>query len=383
MAGVDKSEPSGDQRPGTVVPMQKDGAKIVPPVTAGTEPAAPAKPKRRGRRMLLLVSVPALIAAAGGYFYLNGGRFIETDNAYVQQPMISLSSDVAGRIVEVDVAENQAVHAGDLLFRIDPANYQIALAQAEASLAAARVNVEQLRVGYGSAQAKLESAKQTLELRQSEFDRQSNLVEQGVSSQSSLDDVRLELQSAQSAVTLAEQEVAGSVASLAGDPQIRTDDHPTVRAALAQLENAQHNLDKTIIAAPADGVITQLANLNVGQFVSTGTTMASLVETDQTWVEANFKETQLSELMDGMAAEVSVDAYPGVKFEAHVASIGVATGAEFALIPAQNASGNWIKVTQRIPVRVTVDGEVAVALRAGMSAVVSVDTGKTTLDRMQ
>lgn len=343
--------------------------------------AAPAKPKR-SRRLLLMTSIPLVLVAGGGYFWLTGGRFVDTDNAYVQQAKVSLSADVGGRIMSVAVHENETVKAGTTLFTIDATPYQIALDQANAALASARVNVEQLKVGYGTAQAQLKSAQSTLEIRQAAFDRKNALVKTGNASDSTLDDVRLELQQAQTAVTNAEQLVANATAALGGDPAIATDEHPAVRAAMAQVENAQRNLSKTTVVAPADGIVAQVSSLNVGQFVNTGTTIASLVETSDTWIEANFKETQLAEMQPGQPVEISIDAYPG-KLEGKVASIGAATGSEFSLIPAQNATGNWVKVGQRIPVRIEFDaGDDLARLRTGMSATVAVDTGRTTLDKM-
>ena len=344
-----------------------------PAGAAAVAPPALAK-KGRSRRLLLMVSVPVLLAAVGGYFWLTGGRYIDTDNAYVQQPKVSISSDVAGRIVSVAVTDNQSVKAGDVLFGIDPEPYRIALSQADAALSAARVNVEQLRVGLATAKAKLLAAQQTLDIRQKEWDRKANLQTQGLAAEASLDDVRLSLQSAESTVALEQQDVASATAALGGNPDIKTDDHPAVRAALAAQENATRNLAKTTIVAPSDGIVSQVASLNVGQFIAMGSTIATLVETGNVWVEANFKETQLSGIVAGMPAEIGVDAFPGVKFKGHVDSIGAATGAEFALIPAQNATGNWVKVVQRIPVRVLVDDANAQPLRAGMSASISVDT---------
>jgi len=177
-------------------------------------------------------------------------------------------------------------------------------------------------------------------------------------------------------VALAKQQVDGAVAALAGNPDIATDDHPAVRSALAARDTAARNLDKTTVLAPADGVISQVGSLNVGQFVAAGTTIASLVESGQTWIEANYKETQLSGIRAGMPVSVEIDAYPGVSFTGKVESIGAATGSQFALIPTQNATGNWVKVTQRVPIRISVAGDAdAHVLRAGMSAVVTVDTG--------
>jgi len=355
-------------------PLKAPGQADAAPVDAHLAPTAPSPRRPSGRRLALLVSVPVILVAAGAFVYFTGGRFIDTDNAYVQQAKVSVSSDVAGRIVSVAVADNQAVKQGDTLFAIDAEPYRIALAQADAALATARVNVEQLRVALGTAEAKLSSAEATLEIRRGEFERKQSLVSQGVTAESTLDDLRLALQTAESALALARQEVASTTAALAGNPDIVTDDHPAVRAALAARDNAQRNLDKTTIVAPADGIVSQVGSLNVGQFINTGSTIATLVETGDTWIEANFKETQLVGLSAGMPAEISVDAFPGIKLVGHVESIGAATGAEFALIPAQNATGNWVKVTQRIPVVIRVDDAKGEPLRAGMSSVVSVDT---------
>jgi membrane fusion protein (multidrug efflux system) len=355
-------------------PAPGDAKPVETTVAEAAAPVAPAKKKRSGRRLALMLSVPVVLAAGGAYFFLTGGRYVDTDNAYVQQSKVSISSDVAGRIVSVAVHDNQAVKAGETLFAIDPEPYRIALEQAEAALATARVNVEQLRVAYGTANAKLASAQATLDIRQNEFERKQSLVSQGVNAESTLDDLRLSLQTAQSTVDLAKQEVASTTAALAGNPEIATDEHPAVRAAIAARDNAQRNLEKTTVVAPADGIVSQVASLNVGQFIATGSTIATLVETGDVWVEANFKETQLVGLAAGMPAEISVDAFPGKKLEGHVESIGAATGAEFALIPAQNATGNWVKVVQRIPVVIRVDDTEGEALRAGMSSVVSVDT---------
>lgn len=355
---------------------QADAASKAPDNT----PEAPRK--RRAGRGLLMLALPLALLVAGGWFYLNGGRYEETDNAYVRQAKIAISADVAGRITAVQAGENQTVKKGDMLFTIDPQSYRIALDQAEAALGSARVNVEQLKVSHATAQAGLAAAEATLALQQASYGRQQSLVDQGVSSTSSLDQPKLALQQAENAVIAARQQVASAVAALAGDPEIATDSHPAVLAALAQVELAGRNLAKTEVTAPADGIISQVSSLNVGQFVAAGATMASLVETGEVWVEANFKETQLGALRVGMPAEIRVDAFPDHPLEGEVVGIGAATGSEFALIPAQNATGNWVKVVQRVPVRVAFAAQDADRLRSGMSALVSVDTGHSTLDRL-
>ncbi len=369
----------------TVVTMpraEKSSPQPETPAPAAPAPEAAAPKKRGGRRLILMVAVPLVLVVAGGWFWLNGGRYEDTDNAYVQQAKVSLSADIAGRISAVNVGENQVVKAGDVLFTIDPQPYQIALDQANAALASARVNVEQLKVAYGTAQVALKSAQSTLDIRQAAFDRKDALVKQGVNSDSTLDDVKLALQQAQAAVDQANQQLAASTAALGGDPNIGTDAHPAVLAAQAQVEQAQRNLGKTSVAAPADGIVANVSSLNVGQFIATGTTIATLVETSGSWIEANFKETQLGDMKVGQPATVTVDAFPG-KLDCKVASLGAATGAEFSLIPAQNATGNWVKVVQRIPVRVEcATSDEFANLKTGMSATVSVDTGRNTLDKL-
>lgn len=352
------------------------------PQTQSPPSAQPAPKKKNGLRLPLMIGVPLLLVAGGGWFWLTGGRYEDTDNAYVQQAKVSLSADVAGRVSDVKVVENQTVKAGDVLFTLDPQPYQIALSQANAALATARVNVEQLKVSYGTALAQLKSSEDTLAIRKAAFDRQSTLVTQGINANATLDDTKLAYQQAQSAVDLANQQVAAATAALAGNPDIPTDTHPAVLAAMAAVEQAQRDLAKTSVTAPADGIVANVSSLNVGQFIAAGTTIASLVESQATWVQANFKETQLAELKVGQPVDIHVDAYPGV-LHGSIESLGAATGSEFSLIPAQNATGNWVKVVQRLPVRIALpdDQEVAM-LKTGMSATVTVDTGRSTLDKM-
>jgi membrane fusion protein (multidrug efflux system) len=354
------------------------------PAAAAPEPVAnAAAPRKNGtRRVVLMAGVPLLLLAAGGWFWLTGGRYEETDNAYVQQSKVSLSADVSGRVADVLVHDNQMVAAGDTLFSIDPQPFQIALSQANAALASARVNVEQLKVSFGTAQAQLQSSQDRLEIEQTAFDRKAALVTQGVTADSSLDDSKLTLQQAQTAVDLARQQVAAATAALAGNPEIVTDEHPAVLAALAAVEQAQRNLSKTTVTAPAGGIVSNVSSLNVGQFISAGSMIASLVETDNTWIQANFKETQLANLKVGQPVEIKVDAF-GEAMHGTLESFGAATGSEFALIPAQNATGNWVKVVQRLPVRIALSDGSNAMLKTGMSAMVTVDTGRSTLDKLQ
>lgn len=370
----------GEARPAEAPKETKAEASKNAAVENTNETTPPAPRKRRGRRLAIMLAVPVVLLVGGGYFWLTGGRYEGTDNAYVQQTIVSLSPDISGRIVEVDVHENQTVQMGAVLFRIDPEPFKIALNQAEASLAAARLNVEQLRVSYQMAEEQLKAAQDTLEIRQRAQQRTTSLADKGFSTQAATDNSLLALQQAQAAVDTAQKSVAAAKAALGGDPKIATEDHPSVRAARAAVESAQRNLDKTTVTAPTEGVVSQVSNLNTGQFVSAGSTIASLVDTSSSWIEANYKETQLGSIKVGQPADIHIDAYPAANLHGTVSSIGAATGSEFSLIPAQNATGNWVKVVQRIPVRIDLTDAPDLALRSGMSAEVTVDTGKSRLD---
>ncbi|MER9643050.1 HlyD family secretion protein [Mesorhizobium sp. M0239] len=346
---------------------------VAPPV----QPApAPVKKKRRLGRFLLMVALPAALAIGGGYVWVTGGRYQETENANLQQAKVSIASDTAGRIVKVDIFDNQLVKQGDELFAIDPEPYRIALAQADAAVAGARLNVEQLRAAYGQSMAQQKSDASQVVFAQSQFDRAADLAQKGINAKSSLDEAKNDLDKAKQQLAVAEQGIISAKAALGGNPDIETDKHPTVMAALAARDKAAYDLAQTTVKAPADGIVSQASSFKVGQYVGSGTPLFSLVETGDTWIDANFKETQLTHMKPGQKAEIVVDTYPGRTFEATVKAIGAGTGAEFSLLPAQNATGNWVKVTQRIPVRLELtDADAKMALRTGMSATVTVDTG--------
>ncbi|RVA53637.1 HlyD family secretion protein [Mesorhizobium sp. M7A.F.Ca.CA.004.09.1.2] len=346
---------------------------VAPPV----QPApVPVKKKRRLGRFLLMVALPAALAVGGGYVWVTGGRYQETENANLQQAKVSIASDTAGRIVKVDIFDNQLVKQGDELFAIDPEPYRIALAQADAAVAGARLNVEQLRAAYGQSMAQQKSDASQVAFAQSQFDRAADLAQKGINAKSSLDEAKNDLDKAKQQLAVAEQGIISAKAGLGGNPDIETDKHPTVMAALAARDKAAYDLAQTTVKAPADGIVSQASSFKVGQYVGSGTPLFSLVETGDTWIDANFKETQLTHMKPGQKAEIVVDTYPGRTFEATVKAIGAGTGAEFSLLPAQNATGNWVKVTQRIPVRLElIDADAKMALRTGMSATVTVDTG--------
>ncbi len=342
---------------------------------AGSASEPEALPRRRWRRLALMLVLPLALVAGGGYFWLTGGRYQSTDNAYLQHPNVQIAAEESGRVIEVNAHENALVSAGDVLFRIDPEPYRIALQKADASLAAARIEVEQLRARFSAAEADQAAARSDVDYLTLQFDRQQALADRGVAAAATLDAAQRDLRTARDRLNAAGQAAAGARAALDGDPGIDVNDHPAVQAAAAARADAAWALEHTTVRAPANGRIAQASSFKDGQFVSAGTPLFALVETQESWVEANFKETQLTHLEPGQTAEIVFDTFPDRPVAATVESIGAGTGAEFSLLPAQNATGNWVKVTQRIPVRLKLEPEAAeLGLRLGMSASVEVDT---------
>ncbi|CAM5403676.1 p-hydroxybenzoic acid efflux pump subunit AaeA [Aquamicrobium terrae] len=357
-------------------PAQPAAPVAMPAAVQETPAPSPKKKKRRSGRFALMLALPLLLAVGGTYFWVTGGRYEETDNANLRQAKVAIAADTAGRIVKVDVSDNQVVKKGDELFVIDPEPYRIALAQADASLAAARLNVEQLRAAYNQALAQEKSAQSEVDFSQSQYGRAADLAQKGISATSSLDQARNDLDKAKQQLAVAKQGIESAKAALGGNPDIVTDQHPSVLAALAARDKAAYDLAQTTVRSPGDGIIYQASSFKVGQYVTVGTPLFALVETGDTWIEANFKETQLTHMKPGQQADVELDTYPGKTFKATVQAVGAGTGAEFSLLPAQNATGNWVKVTQRIPVYLKLDDpDSGVAVRTGMSAAVTVDTG--------
>lgn len=340
--------------------------------------AAPPR-KRNWLRPLLMFGVPLLLIAAAGAWWAMSGGTVSTDNAYVQQDKVSVASDVAGRIVEVAVKENQTVKAGDLLFRIDPEPYRIALAQADAAIANAQVQVTTMQASYQGTGADIQAARDRIASAQQDYDRQKALMDRGFTTRARFEQAQHAVEQArasyQSALADA-NEARAKLSSGSAVPGV----NPAIAAARAQREKALLDLERTARRAPVDGVVSQADRLQVGQMMMSGLPAVTIVRSGArsggSWVEANFKETDLDKMRVGQAAEVRFDAYPGLKLNGHVASIGAGTGSEFSVLPAQNANGNWVKVTQRVPVRIAIDEASPRQLIAGLSADVTVMTGK-------
>ena len=342
-------------------------------VIESVEAPAPVAEQRRWGRIALMLSVPLLIAAVAGYFYLTAGRYISTDNAYIAQDMISISPDVSGRIVQVRVKENQRVKAGDVLFLIDPEPYRNALQQADAALAAARVQVATLSTDTGTAAADVEGANADISLAQGTYDRQIALWKKGFTTRAALDAAAHELAAARARLATARASVAKAQSQM-GSGVAGSGVPAAVQVAMAERAKAVLNLDRTVVRAPKDGIISQTSRLQTGNITPSGVPALSLVISQTPWVTANFKETDLANMRVGQPAELTFDAYPGVKVCGQVQSIGAGTGSEFSILPAQNANGNWVKVTQRVPVRIAIACKTDRALIAGLSTNVSIDT---------
>lgn len=343
--------------------------RIEPAAAAPAE--APAR-KRRWLRPLLLLSLPLLVIAGAGYLWLTSGRFVSTDNSYVQQDKVSVSSDVAGRIVQVAVRENQSVRPGDLLFRIDPDPYRIAVEQADAAIADAQVKVTGLQADYRGTGADIQAARDAIESARESYDRQTALMAQGFTTRANLQLSQHALEQARAQLSNAEASADEARAKLATGAAV-PGQNPNIAAARVQRDKALLDLKRTAVLAPYGGTISQSDRLQVGQMMITGLPAVSIVKSSRSWVVANFKETDLNHMRVGQPATVTFDAYKGLKLAGHVESIGAGTGSEFSVLPAQNANGNWVKVTQRVPVRIAIDENSPRQLIAGLSADVTVD----------
>ncbi len=304
---------------------------------------------RRARKPLLII-IPLAALIVGVVVYLTGGRYEETENAYLQSGLVAISPKVSGEVVEVPVRNNQFVHKGDVLFRIDPAPYETAVAEAEARLADEITQVRRLRANYAQGQSELEAARQRALFAEREAKRQRDLLNEGISSQAQYDQALLALRTARQAIETAEQQNAAVAASLSGTVDAAARTQPAVRGAEAALKRARLNLGYTTVYAAQDGVVTKVDQLQVGSAVSAGKAVFSLATTHM-WVEANFKEDQLRYMRLNQPVTISVDAFPDLRLKGHVASFSPGTGSHFAVLPAENATGNWVKVVQRLPGR--------------------------------
>ena len=344
-----------------------------------TEPIAAAetveKPKRKRRipvekgnwlRTFLMLVVPALLIVGGGYYWLTSGGSVSTDDAQIKQDIVAVSPQVNGQVVQVLVRNGMRVKRGDLLFRIDPQPYRVALENAQAQLATAELQTKVLKTTAAGTGGDIAGAEANLKIKENALARQQALLKQGFTTRADYEDALNEVKTAQTQLSDAEARAANANAAVAPGEQ------PQVAQAQAAVDKAKLDLERTDVRAPMDGVIENADDLLVGKMAVTGIGMLSLVHSQTAWVEANFKEKDVGRMVPGQRAEITVDAYPGQKFPAHVQSIGAGTGSEFSLLPAQNANGNWVKVTQRVPVRIAFNGTPSKPMIAGLSVTAKV-----------
>ncbi len=326
-------------------------------------------------RTPLLILAPIVLLIGASFFYLHGGRYETTDNASLQSGQVSVSPNVDGRVIAVEVRDNQHVHKGDVLFRIDPAPYQATVDEAQAQLASAGTEVQSLRANYRQGQSELAAAQQRVHFAEREAARQKELLAEGISSQAQYDQAVLAARTASQQIQTTREQNASVQASLAGDVATPVGRQPGVQRAQAALDRARLNLSYTVVRAAQDGIVAKVEQLQVGDYVTASKPVFMLVGT-RIWVEANFKENQLRYMRLGQPATIKVDAFPDLHLTARVTSFSPGTGNSFSVLPAENATGNWVKVVQRLPVVLTLDRvPQGVALHAGLSVNAEVDTG--------
>ncbi len=354
-------------------------AKINAASASSTDPAPAAGVVRRRRslkRPILFALLPIALVA-GGYFYVTGGQIMETDNAYLQADMIGVSTDVAGTVASVNVHENEEVKAGQVLFQLKPDSFRIALEGAQAKLAAARNQLLNLKASYAETLAQIAQVEADIPYYQTVFDRQQKLISNAAASHATFDEAKHDLEAAKQKVTVAKAQTETTLAQLGGDASQPIEQNPLYLEAKSAVDDAQRELADTTVRAPFDGVVTNVNALQPGSYLDAAQQAFSLVSTKNMWISANPKETELTYVKPGQPVTITVDTYPGVEWTGKVASVSPASGASFALLPAQNTSGNWVKVVQRIPMRVTIDDTAGKPpLRVGMSTLVAVDTGR-------
>jgi len=340
-------------------------------------PAAPdsVRPKRSLRRPLMFALLP-LVLIVGGYFYVTGGAVMSTDNAYVQADMVGLSTDVSGIVTEVLVHDNQKVAKGDVLFKIDDLQFRLALDRAEAQIGNTRNDLVALQASYRNMQAQIDQAQKDVDFNMVNFKRQEQLVANNFTPRATFDAARNTLEGSQQKLVSLQQQLAGLAANLNGDPAAPIEDHPKYKDAIAARDEAARQLAHTIVRAPFAGIVTNVPSLQPGQYLAAAATAFNIVSTDRVWIQASPKETELTYVKPDQKVTVDVDTYPGERWAGRVDSISPASASSFSLLPAENTSGNWVKVVQRIPLRIHVNNAPGKPpLRVGMSVEVNIDTG--------
>ncbi|MDH2354157.1 HlyD family secretion protein [Bradyrhizobium sp. SSUT112] len=358
-------------------PEQKiDGGK--PAKKAGTDPRRRlVAGLRRYRRVLLLVVLPIVVAVAGFTFYLNGGRYVGTDDAYVGAQKVLVTPDISGKIEKVVVREGQLVKQGDELFEIDPVPFRLAVDDAKAQLMQAQSTYDNLRANIKIYGDMLDLAQRGVDLKQRDVERKQALVKNSYGSQLDLDNAANALVTSGSIAQYVKQQISTAKTQLLGDTDLALEKFPAYAQAQSKLDNAERNLDHAIVRASMSGVATQVEQIQLGRYVTAGTPVFSIIDVAHPWVDANPKESDLTYVTEGQPVTLEVDAFPNHVFKGKIGSLSPGTGAQFAILPPQNATGNFVKVVQRVPIRIYFDetDKYVRRLKAGMSVYATIDTG--------
>ncbi len=333
--------------------------------------------RRRQRARWSLFALLPLVLIAGGYWYVTGGQVMSTDDAYVNAEKVGISTDVSGIVQDVDVINNQYVTAGQILYRLDPRQFQIAVESAKANLAQVALTLDAMKQDYKRMLSDVAAQQAQVDLDQTNYNRADMLLHNGAGTQATYDQAKYTLQTDTSKLQSLREQAQVQLARLGGNADTPTTELPQYLQAKAQLDEAERQRNDTVVRAPFSGIVTDVPATAPGRYLAASTTAFYLVDTDHVWVDAQPKETELTHVRAGQRATVTVDTYPNAVWQATVQSISPAAAQEFALLPAQNTSGNWVKVVQRVPLRIRLDtsDKTLPPLRAGMSVVVNVDTG--------
>jgi membrane fusion protein (multidrug efflux system) len=358
-------------------PPEQKANPAAPKGNAAAQPRGLADGMRRYRRFFLLVVLPALAVIGGVMFYLSGGRYVGTDDAYVGAQKVLITPDISGKIDKVVVKEGQHVNEGDVLFEIDPVPFRLATDQAKAQLEQARTTYDNLVANIKIYGQMLDLAQQGVDLKQRDVDRKTSLVKSNVGSQLDLDNAANALVTAGAQAQFIKQQLSNARTQLLGKPDLPLEQFPPYAQAKANLDQAERNLDHTVMRAPMAGIATQVEQIQLGRFVPAGTPVFSVIDIENPWVDANPKESDFTYVAVGQPVTLEVDAFPNHEFKGYVGSLSPGTGAQFAILPPQNATGNFVKVVQRVPVRIYFDknDKFVSKLKAGMSVYATIDTG--------
>jgi membrane fusion protein (multidrug efflux system) len=347
-------------------------------VSLSTQPRASAAQALRtpSLRATLMVIIPAIAACAGLYFYLVSGRYVSTDNAYIAAQKVLITPEVSGKIVRIAVVEGQELQPGAELFAIDAEPYRLAAQEAEARLARVKTDFDTLKSSGVSLARQIELSRESVAANQADYDRKTTLLSSRISTPADVDKSRMTLLAAKALLEQLQQQEATVRNQLLGDMDLSVDRYPPYMEAAVAFKRAQRDLANTVLRAPIAGIATQVTSIQMGRYLTAGMAVFSIVGTDAVWVEANPKETDLTHMRVGQPVVITVDAFPSRRWRGTVAAISPGTGAQFTILPPQNAAGNWIKIVQRVPLRIEFEpGQDLRRLRSGMSAVVEIDTG--------